>query len=145
MRSLPATQWTTTVPSASAIAANAAAEPLAVALEEVDVRPGVVIGDVVDREVRVELCHVLLVERVAEHRDVHDVDVDVARLVLCELLGEAQVDDPLHAVLGERAPAVVGQPANVVGANDAAEPRTSAVLGRETAEVADVQAALPGE
>jgi hypothetical protein len=48
-------------------------------------------------------------------------------------------------VLRERAPALVGQPTNVVGANDAAEPRTSPILGRKTAEVANVDAALPGE
>ena len=89
-------QCTTTVPSASAIAAKRAAEALAVALEEVDVRPGVVLRDVVDgRQVRVELGDVVAVIGLAEHRDVDDVDVDVARLILGELLGPAQVDDAL--------------------------------------------------
>ena len=139
-------QWTTTGPSASAIAANALAEALAVALEEVDVRPRVVIGDVVDRvEMRVELGDVARVERLAEHRDVHDLDVDVARLVLGELLRPAQVDDARHAVLGERAPALVGQPADVVGADDTPRRVSPPVLGRQAAEVADVQAALPRE
>jgi hypothetical protein len=81
----------------------------------------------------------------AENGDVHHVDVDVARLVLGKLLGEPQVDDALHAVLGERAPALIRQPADVVGPNDAAEPRTSTVLGGETAEVTNVDATFPGE
>jgi hypothetical protein len=75
----------------------------------------------------------------------HHVEVDVARLVFGKLLGEPQVDDALHAVLGECAPALVGQPADVVGANDAAKPRTSTVLGGETAEVANVDAPFPDE
>jgi len=105
-----------------------------------------VVGDIVDgRKIRVQFLYVLRVEAGAEDRDVHHVDVDVARLIVGELLGEAQVDDALHAVIGERAPAFVGQPANVVGANDTAEPRTSTVLGRETAEVTNVDAALPDE
>jgi hypothetical protein len=48
-------------------------------------------------------------------------------------------------MVGERAPALVGQRANVVGANDGAEACTSTVLGGKTAEVANVDAAFPGE
>ena len=56
VRSLPPMQWMTTGPSASAMAASASPEPLPISLEELDVRPGVVIRDVVDRvEMGVEL------------------------------------------------------------------------------------------
>ena len=58
---------------------------------------------------------------------------------------EAQVDDPLDAVLDERRPAFVAQLAHAVRADDRAEPRLAAVLGRVPPQVADVQAALPGE
>jgi hypothetical protein len=119
-------------------------EFLAVALEELDVGPGVVVRDVVGRQMRVELLDVLRVCG-TEHRHVDDLDIDVARLILGELLGKAQIDDALHTVAGERTPALVGEPANVVGANDPAEPGTSAVLGGKTAKVANVDAAFPGE
>ncbi len=112
-------QCTTTGPSRIRDGGERSAEPLAVALQEVDVRPRVVIRDVLDDlQMSVELGNVLAVEGLAEHRDVDDLDVDVARRVLGELLWQAQVDDPLHAVLGQRAPAGVGQRANVVGAHD---------------------------
>src|SRR4051812_1683106 len=62
-------------------------EPVAVALEEVDIRPGVVICDVVDRrEVRVELGDVRCVVRLTQDRDMDDLDLDVTWLVLGELL-----------------------------------------------------------
>jgi hypothetical protein len=117
-----------------------------VTLEEVDVGPGVVVGHVVDRgEVGVELGNVIRVVLLTEDRDVHDVDLDVARLVLCELFRPTQVDDARNAVFSERVPAGVGERANVVRTDDGARACTSPVLGRQPAEVADVEAALPGE
>ena len=47
------------------------------------------------------------VEVLAQHRDVHDLDVDLARRVVLELLRPAQVDDAPHAVVGKRLPAGV--------------------------------------
>jgi hypothetical protein len=76
---------------------------------------------------------------------VDDVDVDVARLVLGELLGPAEVDDPRHPVVRERVPARVRELAHVVGAHDAAGHRLAAALERQSAEVAHVEAAVPLE
>ena len=121
-------------------------EPVAVALEEVDVRPCVMVGHVGDGvQVGVELGEVVLIECGTEHRDVDDLDVDVARRVLRELLRPAQVDDPPDAVLGERAPAGIGQPTHVVRSDDNPFANPPAVLGRQAAEIARVQAALPGQ
>jgi hypothetical protein len=76
---------------------------------------------------------------------VHDIQVDVARRVVVELLAPAKVDDAGDPVLGERTPAVVGEPPDVVGADQPAEQRLAAVLEPDAAEVADVEAALPLE
>ena len=68
---------------------------------------------------------------------------DVARRVLVELLGPAEIDDPRDPVRRERAPAFVGQPSDVVRANKSAVARLTSVCERDTSEVPDVQAPLP--
>src|SRR5207244_10202195 len=119
---------------------------VAVALEEVEIRPGVVVGDLRDGEqMLVELGDVAGVVALAEHRDVHDLDVDVARLVLGQLLGPAEVDDALDAVTAKRPPPVVGEAADVVRTDDSPLADAAAVLGRQAAEVTNVQAAVPDE
>lgn len=94
---------------------------------------------------RVQLRDVLLVDSGAEDRGVHDLDVDVARLVGRELNRHAEIDDPANAVLSKRAPACVRQLPDVVGADDRAMLRTSAVLSGETTEIANIETAVPGE
>ena len=65
------------------------AEPVAKTLEEVDIRPRVVICDVVRTpEMRVELGDVLLVIGLPQHRYMDDLDLDLTRRVLSELSGQ---------------------------------------------------------
>ena len=139
----------TTGPSRLGDGGQCLPEPLAIALEEIDVRPGVVIGDVVDLvEVGVELGRQYSrssCDAPAEHRDVDDLDVDVARQVLVPLLGEAQVDDPGDPVVVERAPAIVRQAADVVRTDDRSRAGRRTVLRRNPTEVAHVDAAVPGQ
>ncbi len=85
------------------------------------------------------------VVEVAEQRDVHRLDRQLAGRVLVELVGRPEVDDPPDAVGDERLPAGVAEPARVVGAHDRAEAGRPAARGRQAAEVADVDAAVPDE
>ena len=72
-----------------------------------------------------------------------DFDRNVARRVLLEFRGEAQVDDPPDPVLHERLPTGLRQPADAVGAYKRTGTRLAAVLDRVPAEVAHVEAPLP--
>jgi hypothetical protein len=80
-----------------------------------------------------------------EERRVHDLDRDVARRVAEPLLVEAEVDDAPDPVRDERGPAGGAQRVDVVGADDRAAPRCASVLGRQPAQVADVEASVPLE
>ena len=74
-----------------------------------------------------------------------NLDRRLRRRVFGQLLVRAQVDDCPDAVIDERLPAFFCQLADAVGANDRVESSLAAVLGRVPAEVADVEAAVPGE
>src|SRR5262249_13554585 len=65
--------------------------------------------------------------------------------ICVELTVLPQVDDPGDAVGDERPPAVVGELAHAIGADDRAEARHAAVVGGVPAEVTDVEAAVPGK
>src|SRR5439155_21365070 len=78
-------------------------------------------------------------------RHVQNIDRKLSRRVGLELVVCTQVDDRLHAVVDERAPAFVAQPPDAVGSDDRVELRLAAVLGRMAAEVADVEEAVPDE
>ena len=56
-----------------------------------------------------------------------------------------QVDRELDAVVGKRLPPRIGERADRVGADDHAGARLAPALEREAAEVANVDAAVPGE
>ena len=119
--------------------AHRAAEVGVELLEDVEVRPFEVLGGSERGRVRLEQ---LAVRGSEPHEgNVHDLDRQVALIVLGDLLGEAQVDDARDAVALERLQ--IAQPPDVVGADDDAEARLAAVLGRDAAEVAHVEAALP--
>src|SRR5919206_280946 len=80
-----------------------------------------------------------------QERDVDDVDVELARRIGLELAVEPQVDDARNAVVEERGPAGVAQEPDTVGADHGAEARGAAVMRGVSAEVADVEAAVPAE
>ena len=122
------------------------AEAAPVALEEVDVRERVVIGDVVNSvDVGIERSKIVeaLGDVRSEHRDVDDLDVDVPRRVFRQFLRPTKVDDSGDAVLGQGAPAGLAQRPDVVRPDDRAGSGDGAVLRWKAAEVAHVDAPVP--
>src|SRR5207247_926077 len=93
---------------------------------------------------RVDLHPFLVVELVHEGY-VHDLDRELPWRVERQIAVEPQIDDARDAVLQERGPAGVAQRPHGVGPDDRAEARRAPVLGRVAAEVADVDAPVPGE
>src|SRR5581483_9401418 len=119
-------------------------DALAVPLEDLDVELGPVADRVVGSDVVVDVVAVVGVEH-TEEGHMADVDVDVARRIVRELLRPAQVDDALDPVLRKRTPAVFGQVGDVVCANEDATSRLAAPCKRHSAQITDVEAALPAE
>jgi hypothetical protein len=74
-----------------------------------------------------------------------DVERQLTRGVVLKLVVAAEVDHGPDAVVGDRLPAGIGELPDAVGPDDSAVAGLSSVLGWETAEIADVEAALPGE
>jgi hypothetical protein len=89
----------------------------------------------------VEVGEVLGIELEERHVDV--LHGQVAVRVERQLVREAEIDDARDAVPLERL--VVPQPPDVVRPDHDAETGPAALLGREAAEVADVQAAVPAQ
>jgi len=87
----------------------------------------------------------VVLPRAVDQRHVDDLDRGVARRVEVELLPEAKVDHGAHAVLDDRRPARLAQPARVLGADERAAPRLASILGGQAAELADVDEAVPGK
>src|SRR5205807_4899338 len=87
----------------------------------------------------------LLVVGLRHDRDMDDLDRQVARRIELEVAVEAKVDDARDAVVEEGLPARVAQVPDAVRPDDGAETRRAAVLGQVPAEVADVDAPVPGE
>jgi hypothetical protein len=76
---------------------------------------------------------------------VDDGDRQLEGRVALELVVPAEVDDRADAVVDERLPAGRREVSYAVRADDGAEPSLASVLGRMPAQVADVEAAVPGE
>jgi hypothetical protein len=76
-------------------------------------------------------------------RNVDDLDRQLGGRVLLALVVAAQVDDEPDPVVDERAPALVAELPDAVGANDRTAVRLASVGRRQAAEVADVETAVP--
>lgn len=93
---------------------------------------------------RVEVAPPALVE-LAEERQVHQLDGALAGRVVLALLVEPQVEHRADAVVDRVAPAGLGELPHAVRANHTPAARRLAVLGPVVAEIANVEAAVPGE
>jgi hypothetical protein len=76
---------------------------------------------------------------------VDDVNRELARGIVLELVRAAEVDDRTDPVVEERSPARVREKPDAVGANDPTVPCLATVPGRMAAEIPNVETAFPGE
>ena len=117
-------------------------DSLAVGVEMLEVHDAPALGVIRNPLEQLAICVVPLVV-VAEQRQVEHFDPELQLRVIGPLVDPAQVDDALHAVGEQLLSALVRERADVVGAHDGAVPRLCSVLGRQAAEIADVDAAVP--
>ena len=82
---------------------------------------------------------------VVEHGDVDDLDVEVARRVVGDLELLAEIDDAGDPRCEQRLPSLAGEVSERVGPDHRTERRLAPVLGRQPAEIADIDATVPDE
>src|SRR5439155_15697153 len=80
-----------------------------------------------------------------EDRNPHDLDRELARRIVDELDLLPEIDDARDPRLEESRPAVIGQQPDAVRADHGSESGRAAILSRQPAEVADVDAPVPDE